>query len=212
MLDKPSVYQLKITIKDSRPPIWRRLLLPSTATFWELHIAIQDSFSWEDYHLHEFFIGSAWDRNAVRINIPNPENDFFGEEKEPLDESKTLLHEFLSEQQPKITYVYDFGDNWEHQTVLEKILPFDLSAVYPQVVAGKRTCPWEDSGGIGGYEQKIEILKDKKHEEYEEISEWVGVDSFEQLNLESFDPDDVIFRNPATELRRVQKAIEREDS
>lgn len=212
MTDKPPVYQLKIVIKDSKPPIWRRLLLSSNTTFWELHIAIQDSFGWEDYHLHEFFIGSAWDRNAVRINIPNPEDDIFDEEKEPLDESKTLLHEYLNEQQPEITYVYDFGDNWEHQIILEKILPFDLNTVYPQVIAGKRACPWEDSGGIGGYEEKIEILKDKNHEKHQEIAEWVEVDNFEQLDLESFDPDDVIFRNPATELRRVQQAIERKFS
>jgi len=212
VLDKLSVYQLKITIKDSRPPIWRRLLLPSSATFWELHIAIQDSFGWKDYHLHEFFIGSAWDRNVVRINIPNPENDIYGEEKEPLDESKTKLYEYLNAKRSKITYVYDFGDNWEHQIILEKELPFDPNAAYPQAIDGKRACPWEDSGGVGGYKQKIEILKDKKHEEYKEISEWIGIDSFEQLDLESFDPDDVIFRNPATELRRVQKAIEREFS
>ena len=92
------------------------------------------------------------------------------------------------------------------------LLPFDPNAAYPQVIDGKRACPREDSGGVGGYKQKIEILKDKKHEEYKEISEWIGIVSFEQLDLESFDPDDVIFRNPATELRRVQKAIEREFS
>lgn len=209
MPGKKSVYQLKISLKDIKPPIWRRILLPSDATFWELHIAIQDSFGWEDCHLHQFFVGSAWDRNAIAITLPYPEYDLFGE-IEPLDESKTLLYNYLSERQPKINYVYDFGDNWEHQIVPEKRLPFNSKETYPQVIGGKRACPWEDSGGPGGYEGKIEILKDKKHEEHEEIADWVGVDDFSELDLESFNPNDVIFRNPATELRRAQKAIERE--
>lgn len=202
-----SIYQLKVTIKHINPPIWRRLLIPSNVTFWELHIAIQDSFSWTDSHLHQFFIGSVWDRNAQRICIPYPEHDIFGEEKEPLDESKTLILEYFSEKHPKANYVYDFGDNWEHQIVLEKVLPFDPSGVYPQVIVGKRTCPWEDSGGPWGYQEKIEILKDKTHEEYKELAEWVGVDSFDELDLESFDPLEVIFRNPATELRRLQEVM-----
>ena len=207
-----SIYQLKVTIKDIKPPIWRRLLLPSEATFWELHIAIQDSFGWMDSHLHEFFIGSAWDRRVTHIKILHPEDDIFGEEKESLDESKLRLREFLNEKQSKITYVYDFGDNWEHQIILEKVLPVNNNEVYPQVIDGKRACPWENSGGIGGYLEKIEILKDKKHEYYEEIADWVGVDDINELELESFNPDDVIFRNSATELRRLQKGIEKEFS
>ena len=212
MPTQKSVYQLKITIKDTKPPIWRRLLLPSDATFWELHIAIQDSFGWTDSHLHEFFIGSAWDQKATHIKIPHPEDDIFGEEKEPLDESKIKLSEFLHKKQSKITYVYDFGDNWEHQIILEKVLHFDTNEVYPEVLDGKGACPWEDSGGVGGYVEKIEILKNQEHEYYEEIADWVGIDDIEELDLESFDPDDVIFRNSATELRRLQKGIEKEYS
>ena len=207
-----SVYQLKITIKDTKPSIWRRILVPSDATFWELHIAIQDSFGWTDSHLHEFFIGSAWDRNAIRICIPHPEDDIFGEERKPLDESNTRLNDFLSENQSKITYVYDFGDNWVHHIILEKVLPFNINDVYPQAIDGKRACPWEDSGGVGGYLEKIEVLKDKKHEYYQEIADWLGIDDIRELDLESFDPDDVIFRNPATELRRLQIGIEKEYS
>lgn len=193
-------------MQDIKPPVWRRLLIPSSATFWELHIAIQDSFGWEDYHLHEFFVGPAWDRNVTHIAIPNPEDDW-DEGEEALDESKIRLEEFLSADQPKLTYVYDFGDNWEHKIVLEKVLPIDSNQVYPQVVTGKRACPWEDSGGVGGYEYKIEILKDKKHPEHKMIADWVGVSVFSDLNLEAFNPDDVIFRNPTTELQRLKKAM-----
>lgn len=205
MTKNPQIYQLKVILHDIKPPIWRRLLITSDATFWELHIAIQDSFGWEDYHLHQFFVGSAWDRNAIHIAIPNPEDDW-GEE-EALDESKTKLEEYLSLDQPRLTYVYDFGDNWEHKIILEKSLPFDTKEIYPQAIAGKRACPWEDSGGAGGYKNKIEILKDKKHEDHQEIAEWVGIDDFGDLDLEPFDLDDVVFRNPATELQRLKKAM-----
>ncbi len=214
MSDKKSVYQLKVTIKDIKPPIWRRLLLPSDATFWELHIAIQDSFGWEDYHLHEFYIGGAWDRNAPRICFPYPKDDWIdmlGDEK-PLDETKICISDFVSLQQPKAIYIYDMGDGWQHEIVLEKVLPIDDKAAYPQVTDGRRACPWEDSGGIAGYQEKIEILKDKKHEYFEEISHWVGVDDFNELDIESFDPNTVIFRNSATELQRVKKVFEQEYS
>jgi len=189
-----------------KPPVWRRLLVRSDATFWELHIAIQDSFGWEDYHLHQFFVGSAWDRNAIHISIPNPEDDW-GEGEEALDEEKTKLEEFMSPNQPKLSYVYDFGDNWEHKIILEKVLPLNSKEVYPQVIAGKRACPWEDSGGTWGYQDKIEILKDKKHDDYQSLADWVGIDDFSELDLESFDPADVVFRNPTTELQRLKKAM-----
>jgi len=48
------VYQFKITLEDAKPPIWRRIQVPETYTFWDLHVAIQDAMGWSDYHLHEF--------------------------------------------------------------------------------------------------------------------------------------------------------------
>jgi len=206
MAKTPQIYQLKVVLQDIKPPVWRRLLIPSDATFWELHIAIQDSFGWEDYHLHQFFVGPAWDRNVTHIAIPNPE-DVWAEGEEALDESKTRLQQFLSEEQPRVSYAYDFGDNWEHKITLEKILPYDSQETYPQAIAGKRACPWEDSGGTGGYEDKIEILKDTKHPDHRAIADWVGIDDFSELDLESFEPEKVIFRNAATELRRYKKAM-----
>lgn len=214
MSNKKLVYQLRVTIKGIKPPIWRRLLLLSDATFWELHIAIQDSLGWEDYHLHEFYIGSAWNPKAPRICFPYPEDDWsdlFGD-NDSLDETKTHLSDYISVQKPKVIYIYDMGDGWQHEVLLEKVLPFNDKAAYPQVIDGKRACPWEDAGGIGGYQEKIEILQDKNHEYFDEIADWVGIESFEELDLESFDPDEVIFRNAATELQRVKKGFEREYS
>lgn len=204
------ILQLKIVLKNIRPPIWRRILIPSDSTFWELHIAIQDSFGWEDYHLHEFFIGKAYDRNAIRINLPYPEDNIFGDKTTPLIEYKTILSDFLNKIGSKINYIYDFGDNWEHEILLEKISKRDLCQTYPYVLSGKRACPWEDSGGPYAYQDKINILKNKNHKEYNEIADWVGINNFEELDLESFYPNDVIFRNPATELQRTLKGFEEE--
>lgn len=206
-----SLYQLKVTLKNVKPPVWRRLLLSASATFWELHLAIQDSFGWADYHLHEFYLGSPYDRKAQNIKIPYPDDDdFWDNGKEALDESITLLADHLSEKQPKATYIYDFGDNWEHQIVLEKELAFDPKKKYPQVIDGKRACPWEDSGGPWGYEDKIKIIKNKRHKEHKEIMEWVGIENINELDLESFDPKTVIFRNPKKELKELQKNIQQE--
>lgn len=200
-------YQLKVTLQGIRPPIWRRLLLPSDATFWELHIAIQDSFGWGDYHLHQFFDGSPRDRNSRRIAIPHPDDEMYMDLVEPYDESVTKLAEIFSDTQQKVYYEYDFGDGWMHEIILEKKVLFTPEEAYPQVLAGKRACPWEDSGGPWGYQEKIEILHDKNHEYYEEIAEWVGIDDISELDLEYFDPEEVSFRNAATELQKLKKAI-----
>mgnify|MGYP001574049254 CR=1 FL=1 len=117
-------------------------MLPSDATFWELHIAIQDSFGWQDYHLHQFTVGQARDRDAQRICIPHPDDQVFYNDPPPIDESRTKLSDYLSETQPKMTYVYDFGDNWEHVILLEKVLPFNKNDAYPQVIDGQRAGPW----------------------------------------------------------------------
>lgn len=210
MNKEKAIYQLKVTLKDVKPPVWRRLRIPSDATFWELHIAIQDSFGWWDYHLHEFFIGPAWDRDSTRIIIPNPYDDPFGEESDPVDESKARLSDYLTVRNPRINYVYDFGDSWEHQVELEEMLPFNKSQKYPQVIAGKRACPFEDSGGSWGYMDKIKILKDKNHPEFKDIADWLNVESLEELDIDHFDPAEVGFRNPRTELRKVLKAMKDE--
>lgn len=201
------VYQLKVVLQNIQPPIWRRILLPADATFWELHIAIQDSFGWTDTHLHQFFVGSPSDRSSRRIAIPHPDDDLYMDQVEPYDESVTKLKEVFSEKKKKIMYEYDFGDGWMHEVILEKEVPFNPEEAFPQVVAGKRACPWEDSGGPWGYREKIDILHDKNHEYYEEIAEWVGVDDVSELDLEYFHPEEVVFRNAATELQKVKKAI-----
>jgi len=76
----------------------------------------------------------------------------------------------------KLIYTYDFGDNWQHAVVLEKILPLLADLKYPVCIDGKLACPPEDCGGIPGYYELIEALADPEHERHEEISEWISED------------------------------------
>ncbi len=124
-----TVMQLKITLKDSRPPIWRRVVIRSDATFWELHSVIQDLFGWEDCHLHNF--ERAWKRNEDRHTIEIPRRDDYrdfirgmrtniGPQDFYYNERKEKLIKWLDDKHPTFWYTYDFGDNWEHVITFEK--------------------------------------------------------------------------------------------
>lgn len=150
------IYQLKITIADSKPPIWRRVLVSSTYTLDKLHDVIQACFEWEHSHLYGFEIsGKIYD------------------DETPGSLSKSLHSLSLGTQQV-FKYIYDFGDNWEHTVVLEKIAPNDSSKNFPYCLGGERAAPPEDCGGIWGYENKLEVLADKEHPDYEDILGWMG--------------------------------------
>jgi hypothetical protein len=205
------VYQFKVSLNDVKPPVWRRFLIPADASFWALHVAIQDCFGWIGYHLHRFYIGPAWDTNSILISMPNPVHGAFALEDDcsegELDEVETKIEQLISREQKTANYIYDFGDNWIHKIQLEQIHPFDKNANYPQLIKGKRACPWEDSGGPRGYQYKLEILRDKDHEYHQEILDWVGVDSYEDLDLENFDPKSIEFSDPAEELKLYRELL-----
>jgi len=181
------VYQFKITLKGVRPPIWRRIQVAETYTFWDLHVAIQDVMGWLDYHLHEFeMVNPSTD---LKVNIGSPDEDFG---REVLPEWKQKIADYFSMENRSADYVYDFGDNWEHKIQLEKILPREKNINYPICIKGKRACPPEDCGGIWGYEDFLEIITDPNHEEYEEMLEWVGG----EFDPEHFDVKEVHFDDP----------------
>lgn len=188
-----SLYRLKITLSGSHPPVWRRILIPSDASFFDLHVAIQDAMGWFDAHLHQFFIGSPYGRDSLCLSYPYPD-------VEPLDGTKDERHEKLSDhlkkEAQKVHYEYDFGDGWMHEVLLEKILPFDPKEDYPQLVKGANACPPENCGGIGGYYDLLEILKDPKHPEYQEYVEWLDLKEGKVFDSEFFNPEDVNFRDP----------------
>ena len=150
------IYQIKITLKDVKPPIWRRIQVKSDITLHSLHRTIQTAMGWEDGHLHKFDIRAPSSEPKVRLNQLN-----------------------LVEKQ-KFLYVYDFGDNWEHTILVEKILPIDEKNQYPICLTGKRSGPLEDCGGPWGYMDLIDVLDDPNDPEYDERVEWIG---------EDFDPE-----------------------
>ena len=168
------IYQLKVTLKNIRPPIWRRFQVEDDLTFYQLHTVLQTVMGWYDAHLHSF------DINGLQLTDAETLAMGWGDGK---DDQKVRLSQYLRHEKQKFRYVYDFGDDWEHEVLLEKILTIEEGVFYPRCIKGKRECPPEDCGGVWGYQEILEILKDKNHSEYETYAEWIG----EDFDSEHFD-------------------------
>jgi hypothetical protein len=157
------VYQLKITFKDTKPPIWRRVEVADEITLAKLHHIIQAAMGWTDSHLHRFSLG------RVLYSVPFP-----GYDGGMRDERRHTLNQLLTAPKQKLGYEYDFGDRWTHEVLLEKVLTPEPGVSYPRCTAGKHACPPEDCGGVWGYAGFLEAIGDPKHELHEELREWVG--------------------------------------
>lgn len=168
------IYQIKMALKGSKPNIWRRVLMPSDLPLGDVHQIIQTTMGWDNYHLHQFLK----DRNYYTVRAPG-ETDWDIMDSIDYKKMKLKLSNLLKAEKDKMVYEYDFGDGWAHDIILEKILPVDPKIKYPVCTAGKMNCPPEDCGGIWGYANMLEILKNPEHEEYNEYLEWLG---------EEFDP------------------------
>ncbi len=170
------VLQLKIFLDEITPKIWRRFLVKDNLTFHKLHEIIQTLMSWGDYHLYAFYIGKE------QFSVPHTYSD-----EKQINAKKVKLKDKLSLKK-KFGYVYDFGDNWEHTLVVEKILDAKDVAECPTCLEGERACPPEDCGSIPGYYELMRIKKNKKHPEYKErIVEWLG----EDFDFEFFDKGEI---------------------
>lgn len=174
------ILQLKITLKDIEPKIWRRFFVSDFWTFDKLHRIIQNVMGWENYHLFEFKFGNK--------RIVPPDEGYL--EEDELDPKKIKIEEYVNKEKQKFEYVYDFGDSWEHEIVVEKITEDKIEDAdqYPKCIEGERACPPEDCGGSWGYEEMMEIRENKKHPRYKElILNWLG----EDYDPEKFDLDEV---------------------
>ena len=161
-----AVYQLKISLDETKPSIWRRFFVEEGISFHKLHFIIQEVMGWENYHLYDFNI------NKARIAIPDSDWD---NPKAITDSKKTKVKDLAFKQ--KFFYTYDFGDCWEHTILVENILPKEQDKIYPYCVKGKFACPPEDCGSTSGYYHLLEIRANKKHPEYKRlIKEWLGED------------------------------------
>ena len=186
------IYQFKITLMDTQPDIWRVIQVPSNYSFWDLHIAIQDAMGWLDYHLHEFNFSD--DNALIRIGMPDEESD----------NSNTLLgwevniKTYFEKVGTIARYSYDFGDGWEHEVVLEAIMPLDTAIHYPACIAGERACPPEDCGGVPGFEEMLATLKHGKASEKKELNQWLKdhTKNYFPYLPEAFDPQAVMFEDP----------------
>ncbi len=152
---------LKITLRNVKPPVWRRIEVPSSFTFRELYLCIQAAMGWMNCHLSEFHV------NGKTVTQPSfePEGDFI--------DSRTAKLLALLKEGSKFEYWYDFGDDWYHDLVVEKIDPAaELSK--PVCTGGARACPPEDCGGPYGYSELLQALANPKHPQHKELKEWVG--------------------------------------
>ena len=172
------IYQIKVTLEGSKPPVWRRLLVRSDITLADLHDIIQAAFGWWDYHLHQFIVG------GTHYGVPDPD---YLDYVDMHDEQDVTLSQIATGEGFKFRYEYDFGDSWLHQVLLEKVLPPEPDQNYPLCVKGRRARPPEDVGGIGGYYYFLEAIQDPDHEEHDEYLEWVGG----EFDPEAFDLEEV---------------------
>lgn len=160
------IYQLKVTLQDIDPPIWRRIQVWDDTTLDGLHRTLQTVMGWENCHLHEFLI----DRRIY--SVPDPDDAMY--ERKVIDERRKRLRDVVSRVGTRLVYVYDFGDDWRHDLQLEAILLPDPDQQYSCCVAGERRGPPEDVGGPPGYQDYLEALANPKHEEHETWLQWRG--------------------------------------
>jgi hypothetical protein len=162
------VFQLQITLVDSKPKIWRKILVKPDTLLVDLHRIIQTTMGWTNSHLHVFKDG-LYEYAPKEFEVEGTKNS-----------STIKLNKILKNEKQIILYKYDFGDGWKHEIKLEKIFEEDEKNQVPRCIDGKRNCPPEDCGGIWGYEDLLNIISDKKHEDYKDTMTWLG---------EKFDPE-----------------------
>jgi hypothetical protein len=173
------VLQLKISLVGvSKPPVWRGVPVPATMRLDHLHTVIQAAMGWTDTHMYEFTAG------GVDYGPRDPELDL-------VDERKARVGDLISQPRDRMRYTYDFGDYWQHDVVVEKVLPAEAGVRYPRCVAGKGRRPPEDCGGVWGYADLREALADPAHEEHAGMLEWLGLETAAEVDPHAFDADQV---------------------
>ena len=173
-----TVYQFKITLQESHPPIWRRIAVQD-CTLDKLHEHIQTAMGWTNSHLHHFRI------NDQLYGDPMLMQETF-EEMEYKDSTTTKISDLMPKtgKRFRFQYEYDFGDSWEHEVLFEGVVRAESKVKYPLCLEGARACPPEDVGGVWGYADFVEAIQNPDHEEHEGMLEWVGG----RFDPEAFDP------------------------
>ena len=172
------IYRIKVGLRNARPPIWRRLEVPADINLGILHEIIQSAFGWGGHHLHVF-------------ETPYGEFGTADAGLDHLPEESVTLEQVAPRAQSKIRYTYDFGDDWEHEILLEKILDPDPAVSYPRCTGGRRAAPPDDCGGIWGYAELLDVLAKPDHPEHQAILDWLGLENAVEFDPAEFDADEV---------------------
>jgi pRiA4b ORF-3-like protein len=158
-------YQLRIELKHVEPLVWRRVLVPENVTLAKLHIILQGAMGWHGGHLHEYEIG------RLHYGIPD---DNWPSTEPVIDERRVRLNTLVEAGTRRFTYLYDFGDGWEHSVRVEDLVPPSSDGVLIRCIAGESACPPEDVGGASGYVEFLAALKDPAHQDHTSMLKWVG--------------------------------------
>ena len=173
----PKALQLHISLKDSSPLIWRSLVVPENYSFYNLHMAIQAAFGWENAHLFQFSKTGLMSKES--IGIPHEESDILLQ-----DARSVSIKTIFKKKGDKYAYTYDFGDDWVHQIQLESIESKELYCAV--CIDGKNECPPEDVGGIHGYMAMVACFATGTKKEQKEFIDWLGLDAKEIWNASWF--------------------------
>lgn len=145
-----TVHRVKVSLYGAKPPVWRRLEIPSAMPLSLLHAVLQVAFAWHGYHLH------AFETVCGEFGSPDQDDDW----AERQDEATATLAQVAGTERAKVVYSYDFGDDWRHDIVVEKIVPAEPGVAYPRCTAGRRDGPPEDCGGIWVFNEQFADMGD----------------------------------------------------
>jgi len=176
------IFQVRISLADVTPEVWRRVAVPGAYTLDRMHRVIQYAMGWQNYHLHSFEI------EGVQYGEPDPDGEL-----DLRDELEVRL-DAVAGKDSRFVYTYDFGDWWEHEIAVEAIYPPEPDERYPLCLEGERACPPEDVGGAYGYASFLAAVGDPGHPEHVAMSEWIG---------KRFDPVAFDHERATTLLRRL---------
>jgi hypothetical protein len=165
---KPKViYQLRVALEEIEPSIWRRLWVADTLTLAKLDRVIQTAMGWTNSHLHEFTI------NGLRYGMPDDEWASEGDET-MLDDRRHTIGGLLGTEVAHFAYLYDFGDHWQHTVAVEQLMLPNEMNTRAMCLDGRNACPPEDVGGVGGYMEFLEAIRDPTHDEHVAMWQWGG--------------------------------------
>ena len=185
----PPIYRLKITLIGIQPAIWRRIQVPGSMRLCCLHTALQVALGWTDSHLHRF------EKDGKEWGVPEYDELY---ELDLLDQKTAQLSKVLKAEGDSLVYIYDYGDNWRHGVVLEKIIPVNDVVKTPICFGGERRTPPEDVGGVSGYKEFLDVIFDPKHEDFEHFMARAGG---------SFQPEEFDVRAVNEKLSRLRCPI-----